>query len=358
MWILVPAYEPDELLPDLVRQLCLTCPVLVVDDGSGRAYAAIFEAADAAGAVVLHHPVNRGKAAALRTGFAWLTTHATGEGVVCADSDGQHRPGDVALVAATIESRAARREPAAIVLGARAFAGEVPRRSRVGNRVTTALMAAATGRRIVDTQTGLRGYPAELLPWALAVKGERFAYELQLLLEACRSGIPVVEVPASTVYLEGNASSHFRPLVDSARVMWPLALFAASSLIAFAVDTVALLVLSALTGSLALSVSGARLISASTNFAMNRRAVFGSKDHVVRQAVRYAMLALALVALSFLALDLLTRLGVPLLLAKVATDLTLWLLSYGVQRTLVFRAAPPHESHEATALAATSQRSA
>ncbi|WP_062311764.1 glycosyltransferase family 2 protein [Demequina rhizosphaerae] len=339
MWILIPAYEPDARLVALVRSLSDIHRVLVVDDGSGPRFRAVFADAAAQGATVLRHDANRGKADALRTGFAWLVGHAPGEAVVCADSDGQHTPEDVARVASALRDRSAARLDDAVVLGAREFAGDVPLRSRLGNRATAALLATVTGRRLTDTQTGLRGYPAALLPWALAVRGRRFAYELELLLDASRRGIPVVEVPIRTVYLDRNASSHFRPVVDSVRVLWPLAMFAASSLAAFAIDAIALLALSAATGSLAVAVVGARLLSASTNFAVNRRAVFRSRGPVARQALRYAALAALLLFLSYASIRTLTELGVPLLPAKLGTDLVLWALSYGVQRAIVF--APP-----------------
>ncbi|MDN4474384.1 glycosyltransferase [Demequina sp. SYSU T00192] len=336
MRVLIPAYEPDARLIALVEALQPAHRVLVVDDGSGSAYDAVFAEVAARGATVLRHESNRGKAAALRTGFAWMVGHAPGEAVVCADSDGQHTAADIGRVAAALADRSDARRDDAVVLGVRAFVGDVPLRSRLGNRVTAVLLTAVAGVRVSDTQTGLRGYPASLLPWALGVRGERFAYELELLLDASRQGVPVVEVPIRTVYLDGNASSHFRPVVDSARVLWPLALFAASSLAAFAIDAVAVLALSAATGSLAIAVVGARLVSASVNFAVNRRAVFRARGPVAGQAVRYALLAAVMLFLSYASLRTLTEAGAPLLPAKLVTDALLWALSYRMQRSVVF----------------------
>lgn len=338
MWILIPAYEPDGRLAALVAALRGTAPVLVVDDGSGPAYAETFDAAAAAGAVMLRHPRNLGKAAALRTGFAWLERHAPEHVVVCADSDGQHTPADIRRVGVEAVRRRRAGEPDAIVLGARAFVGDVPRRSRVGNRATTALVAAATGTRIEDTQTGLRALPPGLVRWARSVRGERFAYELRVLLEATRAEIPIVEIPIETVYLDANRGSHFRPVHDSLRVLAPLALFALSSLAAFGIDTVMLLALHGLTGSLAVALVGARVVSAAANFALNRRYVFRSHGAVATQAARYGALALVLLAAGYGGLAALTALGLPLLPAKIVTDLALFVTSYGVQHALVFRA--------------------
>ncbi|WP_062306486.1 glycosyltransferase [Demequina subtropica] len=336
MWVLIPAYEPGPRMVALVEALRPHHRVLVVDDGSGAEFGGVFAAASRAGAHVLTHDANRGKAAALRTGMAWMHRHHPAEGLVCADSDGQHRPEDIEAVARALDERAASGLPPAIVLGARGFDGQVPLRSRVGNRAVSAATAAVTGLRLGDTQTGLRGYPASLLPWAIGVQGERFAYEMRVLLEASRAGIPVVEVRIGTVYLDGNAGSHFRPVVDSLHVLAPVALFAASSVTAFVLDAAALLALAQLTGSLGVAVVGARALSGTVNFLINRRAVFGARGPVARQAARYTALALALVGASYVSLLLLTMLGVPLLLAKVTTDLGLWALSFGIQRAVVF----------------------
>lgn len=336
MWFLIPSYEPGSSLAALVRGLMRHGGVLVVDDGSGPAFASQFAHAREAGAIVIGHDVNRGKAAALRTGFTWLLAHGGGEVVVCVDSDGQHLVKDAVAVGATAERRAAAHARPAVMLGTRALDGKVPLRSRVGNRATTALVAAMTGVRIADTQTGLRAYPASLLAWAIGVGGERFAYELRLLLAATRAGIPMQEVPISTVYIEHNASSHFRPIADSARVLAPLWMFALSSVVAAGIDLAATLILYATTGSLALAVTAARVMSASLNFAVNRSAVFGSRGALGAQALRYGALAVALLGASYVATATLHGWGVPLAVATVATDSLLWCVSFGVQRLAVF----------------------
>ncbi|MBN8881104.1 MAG: glycosyltransferase family 2 protein, partial [Salana multivorans] len=174
LWVLVPAYEPDHRLVDLVAALAARLPlarVLVVDDGSGEAYAEPFGLVAAAGGVVVQHARNYGKAEALRTGMAAILERAPGADIVCVDCDGQHLPRDVARVADELARLRALGAAPGLVLGCRSFDGAVPLRSRVGNRATTALVELATGQRIDDTQTGLRGIPAELVPWLLAIPG-------------------------------------------------------------------------------------------------------------------------------------------------------------------------------------------
>ena len=343
MIALIPAYEPDSRLVALVRTLRAADPgmrVLVVDDGSGPAYAPVFDGAVAEGAEVLGYDVNRGKGFALRTGMLHIIERHPGEPVVCADSDGQHRVADILRVAERVHGVDGHGSDAAVVLGGRRFAGEVPARSRVGNAVSRQAFRLATGVAVHDTQTGLRGYPAEQLPWLTSIRGDRFEYELNALVAAAESGRRIDEIEIETVYLEHNASSHFRPVVDSVRVMAPLGKYVAASFGSFLIDTVVLQLLFVLSGSLFWSVVGARVVSGSTNFVLNRRFVFrvrSSKGSDLRRSiVRYGALAVTLLASNYVWLHALTDFGVPLLPAKLATELVLYVIGFQVQRGYVF----------------------
>ncbi|MFT4134986.1 glycosyltransferase [Microbacterium sp.] len=339
MIVLIPAYEPGPQLEPLVAQLRDADPdvqLLIVDDGSGAAYAAVFDRLRAAGATVLVHDHNLGKGAALKTGFSYAASAHPGEDIVTADADGQHTPRDILRVADGLREDAVEGR-SALILGCRDFGGEVPLRSRVGNALARGLFRLAAGWSLSDTQTGLRGIPSPLLPWMLEVPGDRFEYEQQVLLRCRRGGVTARELPIETVYLDANASSHFRPVADSLRIALPLVLFAGSSLIAFAIDTVALLVLTALTGWLVPSIIAARVLSASVNFAMNRRVVFrAAHGRTAGQALRYGILAVALLASNVVWIEALTGMGVPLIAAKIATEGVLFVTSYGAQRTFVF----------------------
>ncbi|GAB7036944.1 MULTISPECIES: glycosyltransferase family 2 protein [Catenuloplanes] len=328
--ILIPAYEPDGKLTDLLVRLA-GHDVVVVDDGSGRRYADVFARARALGAEVVTHDRNRGKGAALKTGFAHVRAYHPGRDVVCADSDGQHRPGDIEAVAARLASGGAD-----LVLGARRFTGPVPARSRFGNACTRAVFRLATGRGLADTQTGLRGYPARHLPWLCAVPGARFEYEQRLLLRAVRDRWTIAEVPIATVYLAGNASSHFRPLRDSTRVYGPLLAYGASSLLAFALDTGLFLALAALTGGVAGPAVLARLASATLNFTVNHRCVFRGAAPPARAARDYALLAAVLLAANVVLLTVLTTATGSTLAAKILTEGVLLAASFLAQRHVVF----------------------
>lgn len=340
MIVLIPAYQPGPALVAVVHGLA-GHRVVVVDDGSGPAYAAHFRSAAALGARVITLPHNRGKGAALKAGFAHIARHHPGEPVVCADSDGQHAPADIERVALALEVT-----DADMVLGARRFTGAVPARSRIGNALTCKAFALATGRSLIDTQTGLRAYPARRLEWLLQQGGDRFEYELRLLLCAARQRLRIEEVEIATIYLDENASSHFRPLVDSARIYLPLLAFALSSLIGFTLDAVVLFALASLTGQLVLSAVVARVVSGAVNFTVNRRWVFahdGDRAPRARSLLRYVGLAAAMLLVNLLLLESLYVVTGSLVAAKVLTELSLFVASFTVQRHVVFAHGRPSE---------------
>lgn len=335
MYVLIPAYQPDARLPRLILELHRADPsskIVVVDDGSGQKFSDIFEASATAGAHVISYENNRGKGYALREGFTWIRDVAgdSRECVVTADADGQHTLNDIFRVGRTCT------DTGKSVLGVREFVGHVPARSRIGNTATSALFWLATGWKLKDTQTGLRAFPVGLLPALLEVQGDRYEYELRVLLHLAKFRHPVTQIPIETIYEAGNPTSHFRPLQDSARIWAPLLKFAASSGVATVIDYVLVLVLNALTGALFFPVIAARLVSASVNFAMNRRVFEATGGSLRRSALRYAALAVAVVAGSYTMLAVLTGIGMPLWIAKIIADTTMYLVSYSAQSRYVF----------------------
>lgn len=354
--VLIPALEPGPELVTLVAGLVDDdIDVLVVDDGSGLGFGDVFDRCRRLGADVMHLEENLGKGGALRAGLIRVRRTHPGCGVVTADADGQHTLVDIGRVrdvldgvdgVGAIDAIGAEGGvcPAAsheIVLGVRRFDHDVPLRSRVGNLASSWVLRLASGAALGDTQTGLRGLPPERLAWATEIPGDRYEYEYAMLARAGREKIGLHQVPIATVYLDQNAASHFRPVRDSLRVLAPVLAFSVSGLLAFALDTVAFLLLATLGSPLWLALSVARVLSASGNFALNRAFVFAGarSSRLAGAAARYAALAIIVLVAGVLLLGALDGLGLPLLVAKVATDLVLFVLSYAVQRFVVFRAA-------------------
>ncbi len=222
MTILIPSYKPDESMVATVRDLRKATPdtrILVVDDGGGETYAPFFKEAEEAGAVVVRHEVNRGKGAALKTGFAWLMENGESEGCVTADADGQHLTADILKVAELVKQY-----PDAMIIGGRKFNKPgVPPRSKFGNYASRFTYNLLYGQCIGDTQTGLRGVPASRFADMLAIPGDRYEYEMNQLRQARSLDMNLVETEIATVYLdEDNSCSHFNPIKDAMRVYKPL----------------------------------------------------------------------------------------------------------------------------------------
>lgn len=336
MYILIPAYEPDIRLAELVYQLKRSCdyPIVVVNDGSAAEYEPLFDSVREQGCTVLRHSRNQGKGMALKTGFSYIRLLKEAEGVVCADCDGQHLPQDILQVASEVKRR-----PGCIVLGSRRFVGQVPLRSRFGNSLTRMVFAFSTGKTVHDTQTGLRGYSADMLDWLLGIPGERYEYEMIMLLEAASGGYGFREVGIDTVYLEENQSSHFHAIKDSYRVYVPILKFCATSLLSFALDFALLMILSALSGSLLTSVAGARAVSSVFNYSMNKVFVFGKRHSRVSASLpKYFGLVLIILFFNYLLMAFFIQyIGIPLVWAKLMTETLLFLFSYWMQRVFVFK---------------------
>ena len=331
--VLIPAYRPGEILLPLLQKFAgAGCRIVLVDDGSGSAYREIFENVPE-GTFVLTHEKNRGKGEALKTGLAYIRDHFGKDTViVTADADGQHRVEDAMKIC-----RAAAACPGALVLGSRTFEGSVPLRSRLGNTMTRIACRLSAGLRVRDTQTGLRAFHISLLPRMLEIEGSRYEYEMNVLLSFARAGIPIREEEIATIYIDDNASSHFDTVRDSFRVFREILRFSASSLAGFAVDYLLYSLLLLLTGSLPLSNVGARVVSASVNYSLNRNFVFKHRGAVARSAFSYFLLAAVILFFNTLVLEfLVTRLGAGRMAAKLLTELFFFIISWSVQRTLVF----------------------
>lgn len=338
--ILIPAYQPDEKLLRLVEQLQSLGlrDIVVIDDGSRAELKPLFLALADIGCVVLTHETNRGKGAAIKTGIRHLLdTRPEVAGVVTCDADGQHAPNDIRNLVAALNQT-----PDSLVLGTRDFSlPQVPKKSRFGNRFSALYFRFVTGRVCNDTQTGLRGIPRNLFPLATSIVQNRYDYEMTFLIDAAVSGTPLCFVPIETVYIDHNASSHFRPFVDSIRIYKEPIKFTAASLLCTGLDLgLFALILWALHSrsdfAVVMATILARLVSGVINFTLNRKFSFRSKHALKPQLVRYGILYVAtLLASAWTVHFLADAFGFPVLF-KAVVDLILFVLGYSLQRNWVF----------------------
>lgn len=341
--VLIPAYNPDGKLLALLPKLRERFErIVLVDDGSTEGKD-VFPAAAKYVEKILVHERNRGKGAALKTGFAYIGGSSD---VITADADGQHTPEDIAKVAEGLRSHRQ-----GLVLGVRAFSGKVPFRSRFGNTWTRWLFFLMTGLLIRDTQTGLRGIPAALVPRVAAIPGERYEYEMAMLADAKHHAEKPLQIPIETIYIEENATSHFNPLRDTIRIYGSLFHFCLSSVLSFLIDNGLFLALMALMATrdtprrdnILVSLVIARAVSSHFNYFYNRFIVFRRRAHQGRHHsyLSYFGLVLVIAALSYGLTEGLSAVldvtGVTVTVVKIVADVALFVGSYLVQKKFIFR---------------------
>lgn len=334
--LIIPTLNPTNVLVDLVGRLQSSGfrNIAVINDGSAPDCLGPFEAAVALGARLITHDRNLGKGNALKSGFKYGLENKF-QVVVTLDADGQHLPIDVLAVANAALSQ---KVPSA-VLGVRRFVGDVPLRSRFGNELTQWLFWKLSGVRVRDTQTGLRAFPADLLSSLQTLQGNRYEYEMNVLIHLAESKCPIIEVPISTVYLDGNNGSHFRPLLDSIRIYAVLLRDGFLSLSSFGLDIALFNIVLAFTGSIFAATYVARLFSGTYNFLGNRYFVFRrlGTQSLKNEIVGYVLLAVVLaLASSVMVNSLVQQLTLNPTLCKIAVDLSLYVCSFLVRRYLVF----------------------
>lgn len=336
--VIIPALNPDTRLCSLVNELKTLGmrDIVIVDDGSTKTIhngRDIFFELEELGCIVYRHDTNMGKGAAIKTGIKGaMEIFGENIGVITCDADGQHLPIDIRRVANALNDN-----PMSLILGTRDFdRNNVPKKSKFGNKITSAFFYLTKKKKCPDTQTGLRGIPNCLLSLALEEQGKRYEYEMNFLSDAADM-VEMVFVPIETVYEDGNKTSHFRPVHDSLLVYSRPLRFASSSLISTVFEYFLFILLALMFGSGAfLAQSGSRIASGIVNFLLNKYWSFGSKRSGSKELIRYSILfgvqllvsATLITALSYV---------VSAIVAKVVVDTTLFFVSYQIQRRWVFK---------------------
>lgn len=358
--LIIPAYKPDDRLPPYIQALkeAGIGKIVIVDDGSGDSYSPLFNSIPQDEQVhIISYMPNGGKGVALRTGMRYVLDECPGlEYIVTADSDGQHTVKDVLRM---VDSLSENHE--GLLLGSRDFSGaDIPVKSRLGNRITSAVFLLLYGRWVGDTQTGLRGFHRELLPTMIAVKGDRYEYEMNMLIECAGLKQPIRPLPIETVYENNNEGSHFRAFQDSARIYGVIFSgffrFISSSMIGFLVDYVLYLLLNnvlkiyapvldhqfrflfiSVVSRIAIATIIARIISGVVNFFLNQKVVFHYHGSIKKSLPRYLAVFFLIMLLSAgLTSSMHIWLGWSDNTAKIPVDIVLFFLSYYLQRKWVF----------------------
>ncbi len=344
---LIPAYEPEDYFVDILKNAkSKGFQPVVVNDGSSEDKESIFKEAEKY-AVVLHHPKNMGKGRALKTGLEYISKSFPSDCIVVTmDADGQHTAEDAERVCKTAEEN-----PGSLILGSRRLSKNVPFKSLFGNTITRFIYRLSTGLNIYDTQTGLRAFKGSLISELLKISGERYEYEMNVLLECSRKNIPIKEVEIETIYIAENQSSHFNAVKDSYRIYKEIFKFSASSAASFVIDYSLYSLLSLLGLGLIFSNIAARIVSACANYTLNRRLVFKSNADIKKSSLQYFILAAFILTGNTLVLNFLTScLGVNRYASKLFTEIIFFALSWFVQHKIIFKRKTEKERRKAECL--------
>ncbi len=330
--VLIPSYEPNERLISIIESLYKEgLEIILVNDGSDKRYEPIFTACKKM-CTYLSYSQNRGKGYALKTGFLYIKEHYQDGVVVTMDSDGQHTVKDAKRLLDL-----ASKEEKTIFLGKRIRSEKTPIKSKIGNALTHFVYRLSTGVNIYDTQTGLRAFQVGLIPFLLDVKGDRFEYEMNMLLDAPKVGIELKEETIETIYEDNNSGTHFHVLRDSLLVYGQIVKFISSSFISFIIDYILYCLGTVLFKSVITANITARIISSICNYSMNKKMVFKDERKVGKSILKYYGLALFILIVNTSLLYLFVQvLGLNKFVMKLLIEIGLSVVSYIVQRRFVF----------------------
>ena len=227
--ILIPSYEPDDLLVNVVKELRENdFPVLIVNDGSGPEFEHVFDMVKDQ-VIYLSYEKNHGKGYAMKHGYSKIKElFSEAKFIITADGDGQHSLKDIIRVYDKLV------ETNQLVFGVRHFGKDVPFRSRFGNDFSKTTRSLLTKQYIQDDQCGLRGFPVRYLPTLLKTKGNRYEYEMNQIVSFQMMQAPLYTLPIETIYLDNNSRSHFSPFKDTFRIQTIIFCHAIPALICYA----------------------------------------------------------------------------------------------------------------------------
>jgi putative flippase GtrA len=335
---LIPAYNPSDNLLAYVKELLAAniTQVVIVNDGSLAQYHSDFTMLKALpGVKVLEHAINLGKGAALKTGLNYISCHYPElVGVITIDADGQHLLEDALAV-----GRALIQAPNNLIVGARQFGSNVPFRSKFGNLFTRYTFKILTGIKLSDTQSGLRGIPMALIPSLLKINVNGYEFELDMLVTSHRQGWLILEKPITTVYIDNNKSSNFRPVRDSLRIYFVLFRFSIVALLSALLDYGIFISLYYLfIHNVMICLITGRLVSTAFNYHNVKNYAFNAKDDHSKTLPKYIALAITSTLMAYIMIiGLITLFNMHVVAAKLISEFIMFVLNFLVQRDFIFR---------------------
>lgn len=344
MIVVIPAYQPDTRLVDLIKQLRekTAYPIVVVDDGSSSGCAEVFREIEQT-CTVLRHSLHMGRGRAIKTALTYaVTAYPQEPGIVVAEADGSFTVSQILEVSDTF-----REHPEAFVIGARRYRDKGPLRCRLSDTLFRYVFAFAGGAKLWDARSGLRAFSLSRVPELLDCSGDGAEYDVSVLLDCRQNHVPILEVPLDTVRSDPRPGDH--SLRQFIRVYSALFKYTGVAILSFLVDYLLFRLFyiilsgtnfSALVGISAVRIGNvaARVLSSTLNFTLNRQLVFKDKGNLLVSALKYYAVVVFILLINTCLLMFLNEIcGIPAEIAKLITEAVLFTASLLLQRVFVFR---------------------
>lgn len=344
--ILIPALNPKKEFITYVDELIANGfkKIIIVNDGSKEECTPIFDVLNQKiECDVIKHETNKGKGKSLKDGFEhFLKLENFNEytGIITADCDGQHLVKDVLTISNQIWNGTD-----ALILGSRNLKNDnVPAKSSVGNNITSSVFKILYGENISDTQTGLRGISSKYVRDFINISGDRYEYETNMLIDCILKKIKIVEIPITTVYIDNNADSHFRPIKDSISIYWKILnsfiKYSIVSIVSFLLDIIIFkIIISNIERSQSILIATvlARITSSALNYILNKKVAFKSEKKISTTIIKYYTLCIVQMFTSAIMVTVIFNLThISETLIKIVVDTIIFIINFRVQRKWIF----------------------
>jgi len=340
--ILIPTFNPDECLEKLVYKIIdlnqsegwfSNLSILIVDDGSIKVKSLdiLRDLKKIKSIKEIKHNKNYGKGWAIKTGLKYLINNNI-KFIVTADGDGQHTPRDILRVlSASIKEDD-------LVLGIRDFSNkEIPIKSLIGNNITSMIFYLVTGKKLADTQTGLRSFPERYFEDLINIPGDRYEYELNVLLNAKKYNEKINTIFIDTIYIDNNKKSLFRPIIDSVIVYGVFIKYSLTALIITISDFLAIYFISKLFPGV-LSFLIIRIITSHIYFFVMKNKVFKANGHLKKQILKYyILLLLNIIIASTMFYNIFYLIEGSFVTSYLLVQFAMFFVNFYLQKTLIFK---------------------
>lgn len=349
--LIISSLNPNEKIIEYIDNLIENDfkKIIIVNDGSKVECTEIFKKLkEKEECIVLNHCISLGKGRTLKDALNYYMSEIETieyNGVVTINYSDNYLIEDIIKIDEAISKASDR-----LVLGTHDFdQKDVPKKSIIKNKTISLTLKLLYGKKIVDTQTGLRGIPNKLIPSYLYVQGEGDEYDTGILIESIKNKIKIVDVIIKGGYGDNGENSKSNSIKDFFMTYYiVLSIFfkySISSLMAAFVDLLGFVLFTELLRNISISneieillaTILARIISSFVNYKLNKIMVFSMKERSKSAFFKYYVLIFIQMLCSAGCVMLLNKVVTSTVISKIIVDTILFFLSYHVQRIFIFK---------------------